>query len=168
MHCCRKSWRRVGQVHSTPWSGQAMGGCELSQCEPIFCPCARMGWKRKDASAALSYSLTQFFKRGAALIQGGVGEGGKMGPQMGHSEHSGVPFLSPHTNRSSKSDLASLPKQGGLWLSCLWQTPQQVFGWFNLEATSPTACQVGKQKGQAEVRHSQGTENMRHQKQRLR
>lgn len=64
------------------------------------------------------------------------------GPQMEHSAHSEVSFLSPCTNSNSKSDSASLRKQGGLWLSCPWPNPQQVCGWFNLVAISPTACQV--------------------------
>lgn len=67
---------------------------------------------------------------------------------MGPSEHSGMTFLPPHT--SSKSDSASLPKQGGLRLSHLDQTPRQVCGWSHLEAVSPAACQGGEQKGQAE------------------
>lgn len=74
-------------------------------------------------------------------------EGWQEGPQKEHAAHSEAPFLS-HTDHSSKSD------SGRAMVFLALTKPQQVCGWFNLVATSPTVCQMGEQKGQAEVRHS--------------
>ena len=76
---------------------------------------------------------------------------------MGHLKHSGVAGQPPCANSSNKRNSAFLPKQDGYGFPAPNQIPQQC-GWFHLEATAPTACQVGEQKGQAEVRHSQATE----------
>ena len=59
--------------------------------------------------------------------------------------------------QQQQEELSLLPKQDGYGFPAPNQIAQQC-GWFHLEATAPTACHVGEQKGQAEVRHSQATE----------
>lgn len=89
---------------------------ELPQHESSFGPCGQTGWKRKDTGAALSCPWSQLLKRGAGLMQWEWR--GSKGATEGILSTFRMPFLSPCTNSSSKSDSASLSNQGGLWLPC--------------------------------------------------